>query len=80
MEWITNPGSRDVGHGVGGTRGGPPAAVTGGRCEGGPICGGVGRCGRVRESFTYMSLRKLPVTHMSWKSFQIIVCHALKIR
>jgi hypothetical protein len=33
-----------------------------------------------RESFTYMPLRKLPVTHMSWKSFQIIVCHALKIR
>jgi hypothetical protein len=32
------------------------------------------------ESFTHMPLRKLPVTHILWKSFQILVCHALKIR
>jgi hypothetical protein len=32
------------------------------------------------ESFTYMPLKKLPVTHMPWKSFHILVCHALKIR
>jgi hypothetical protein len=35
---------------------------------------------KTSESFTYMPLRKLPVTHMPWKCFQILVCHALKIR